>query len=187
MYILATHPEEQTKLQEHIDTHFHPDESNELPSYDIVFNMEYLDMFIREALRMYPIAPIFINRQSAEDFVIQGIGTIPAGTRIAVDIYSLHYDYDLWGPVDPHKFYPERFETKRHPMAWIPFGIGPRNCVGMRFALMELKMTLVSLLRKYSVLSCGTETKQTFEQLRETFVITPKDMIVQLKRRENHI
>ena len=108
-------------------------------------------MFIRETPRLYPIAPIVINRQSTEEFYIKGIGMIPAGTRIAVNMYRLHYDPDLWGPVDPHQFYPERFASKRHPMAWIPFGVGPRNCVGMRFALIELKMTLVCLVKSSSV------------------------------------
>ena len=139
-YVLATHPDEQLKLQEHIDTFFDPQNDDDMPSYDTVAQMDYLDMFIRETLRMYPIAPMVINRQSTEEFHIKNIGTIPAGTRVAVDMYTLHFDPELWGPEDPHKFYPERFETKRHPMAWIPFGAGPRNCVGMRFALMEMKL-----------------------------------------------
>ena len=62
---------------------------------------------------MYPIAPMVITRQSTEEFHIPGFGTIPAGTRIAPDMYKLHYDLDLWGPVDPHEFHPERFATKR--------------------------------------------------------------------------
>ncbi|CAF4403854.1 unnamed protein product, partial [Rotaria sp. Silwood2] len=74
---------------------------------------------------MYPVSPGPLTRQSAEDFYIKDIGTLPAGTRIAVDMYNLHYNPDLWGPVDPHVFYPERFSTKRHPLAWISFGAGP--------------------------------------------------------------
>lgn len=183
-YILATHPEEQAKLQEHIDTHFDTMNEDDMPSYDTVSQMEYLDMFVREVLRMYPIAPLVVNRQSNEDFYIKEIGTIPAGTRIAVDMYSLHYDPDLWGPVDPHTFYPERFETKRHPMAWVPFGAGPRNCVGMRFALMELKMALVRLLKTYSVVSCGEKTEQCFASLKENFVIAPREVYVRLQRRD---
>ena len=84
--LLATHPQEQQKLQEHIDVHFNPESEDEMPSYDTVLQMDYLDMFIRETLRMYPIVPMVINRQSTEDFHIKNIGTIPIGTRIAVDI-----------------------------------------------------------------------------------------------------
>ena len=185
-YVLATHPDEQLKLQHHIDEQFHPDTPDEMPSYESVSNMDYLDMFIREVLRMYPIAPFVVNRQSSEAFEIKGVGTVPIGTRIAVDMYRLHFDPELWGPVDPHEFYPERFATKRHPMAWIPFGAGPRNCVGMRFALMELKMTLVCLLKKYSIINCGIETEKPFKQLKEAVVIAPDKVIVRLERRDEH-
>ena len=154
-----------------------------MPSYDTVMQMDYLDMFIRETLRMFPIVPLVVNRQSTEDFDIPNIGTIPAGTRVAADMYSLHFDPDLWGPVDPHMFYPERFESKRHPMAWIAFGAGPRNCVGMRFALMELKLALVRLVKTYNIISCGEETDRSFKQLKESFVIAPKEVIVRLERR----
>ena len=183
-YVLATNLTEQRKLQEHIDTHFQSQTDDDMPSYDIVSNMDYLDMFVRETLRMYPIVPVVVNRQSTEDFHIENIGTIPAGTRIAVDMYSLHFNADLWGPVDPHEFYPERFKTKRHPLAWIPFGVGPRNCVGMRFALMELKMLLVRLLKTYSILDCGAETHKPFENLQEYIVIAPEEAIIRLQRRD---
>jgi cytochrome P450 len=154
-YVLANHPNIQNKLQEHIDTYFDLETEHSMPSYDTVMQMDYLDMFIRETLRMYPIAPAGLTRQNSEDFYINNIGIIPAGTTVTVDMYKLHFDPDLWGPVDPHVFHPERFATKRHPMAWIPFGAGPRNCVGMRFALTELKLILVRLLKSYSIINCG--------------------------------
>ena len=185
-YVLATHPDGQLKLQHHIDEHFHPDSPDQMPSYELVSNMDYLDMFIREVLRFYPIAPFVINRQSSEAFEIKGVGTIPPGTRIAVDIYQLHFDPELSGPLDPNEFHPERFATKRHAMAWIPFGAGPRNCVGMRFALMELKMTLVCLLKKYSIVNCGEETEKPFLELKEAVVIAPTKVIVRLERRDEH-
>ncbi|CAF0951063.1 unnamed protein product [Adineta ricciae] len=182
-YVLATHPHEQLTLQQHIDTYFNPEREDEMPSYDILSQMNYLDMFIRETLRMYPIAPIVINRQSTEAFDVKGVGVVPVGTCIAVDIYNLHFDAELWGPVDPHTFYPERFETKRHPMAWIPFGAGPRNCVGMRFALMEMKMVLIRLLKTYSVIDCGDQ-RNTFEsKLKEAVVIAPREIRIRLERR----
>ena len=182
-YALAAHPDEQKKLQNHIDEHFQPTPQQMFPSYDSLADLEYLDMFIRETLRIYPIAPIVLNRQSTEPFHIDGIGTIPAGTRIAADIYQLHFDPELWGPVDPKEFYPERFATKRHPMAWIPFGAGPRNCVGMRFALMEMKMALVCLLSRYTVVSCGADTDRAFQNLKEAVVIAPTEVLVRLESR----
>ncbi|CAF1464990.1 unnamed protein product, partial [Rotaria sordida] len=141
-------------------------------------------MFIRETLRMYPIIPGVINRQSTKDFQIDNFGTIPAGTIVSIDMYTLHFDPDLWGPVDPNTFYPERFATKRHPLAWIPFGIGPRSCVGMRFAMMEMKLVLACLLKTYSIIDCGEQTYQATDQLEETAVISPKNIIIRLQRRD---
>ncbi len=57
-YILATHPEEQQKLHKHIDAHFDPETEHTMPTYEIVSEMNYLDMFIRETLRIFPIVPI---------------------------------------------------------------------------------------------------------------------------------
>ena len=183
IYVLATHPEEQQKLQEHIDTHFQPEAEDTMPSYEEISNMDYLDMFIREVLRMFPIVPGVVTRTSADDFQVKGYGVLPAGTLIAADMYSLHFDADLWGPVDPHEFYPERFSTKRHPMAWIPFGGGPRNCVGMRFALTEMKMLLARLLKTYNVVDCGERTRESFKRLEEILVLAPRELIVRLERR----
>ncbi|CAF4773663.1 unnamed protein product, partial [Rotaria sp. Silwood2] len=185
-YVLATHPNEQLKLQEHIDSYFNPDTDDDAPSYETILKMEYLDMFIREVLRMYPIGPTAINRESTEDFHINGIGTIPAGTIVTVDMYTIHFDPDLWGPVDPNVFDPERFATKRHPLAWIPFGIGSRNCVGMRFALLEMKLFLIRLLKVYSIIDCGELTHRSTEELEEAAVIYPKSIIIRLQRRDEH-
>ncbi len=183
-YVLATHPEEQQKLQEHIDTHFDPETEDTMPTYEIVSEMDYLDMFIRETLRMFPIASGAINRQSNEDFCIKDMGVVPAGTLITVDMYNLHYNPNLWGPLDPNEFHPERFDTKRHPMAWLPFGVGPRNCIGMRFALLEMKMLLVRLLKTYTLIDCGEKTRKPFQQLEEVRVIAPKELVVKLQRRD---
>jgi thromboxane-A synthase len=183
-YVLATHPKEQQKLQEHIDEHFDPETEHTMPTYDIITKMDYLDMFIRETLRMFPIAPTVITRQSTEDFHIKGFGIVPAGIPISIDMYNVHFNPDLWGPVDPHEFHPERFATKRHPMAWIPFGAGPRNCVGMRFALLEMKMLLVRLLKTYTLVDCGEQTHKPFEKLKEIIVVAPEAAIVRLQRRD---
>ncbi|CAF1202619.1 unnamed protein product [Rotaria sordida] len=186
-YVLATHPNEQSKLQAHIDAHFDSITEDDMPNYEKISEMDYLDMFIRETLRMYPIAPNAVTRQNTKEFHIDGVGVIPIGTSITANQYSLHFNPDLWGPVDPHTFYPERFTTKRHPLAWVPFGAGPRNCVGMRFALMEMKIVLVRLLKIYSIIDCGEQTRQSIEQLEEMKVIAPKNMIVRLQRRDEQI
>jgi cytochrome P450 len=97
---------------------------------------------------------------------IKGIH-IPYNLVIAADVLTLHYDPDHWGPVDPHDFYRLRFssEIKRHPCVYAPFGIGPRNCAGMKFALIEVKLSLVKLLSKFEIVkSEHTPTKLEFEE-----------------------
>jgi cytochrome P450 len=56
---------------------------------------------------------------------------------IQVDVLSVHFNQELWGPEPVDEFHPERHSCKRHPLAFMPFGAGPRTCIGMRFALSE--------------------------------------------------
>jgi cytochrome P450 len=100
---------------------------------------------------------------------------------VYADIYSIHYDRELWGPEDPCVFFPERHEIKRHPMAYLPFGAGPRHCIGMRFALIEMKILLVRLLREYSILP-GAHLESKFN-IRERTVIAPEEVWVKLVKR----
>ena len=93
----------------------------------------------------------------------------------------MHYDRHLWGPEDPEKFFPERHSTRRHPMAFMAFGQGPRNCIGARFGLMEIKLCLSRLLQRFIILP----TKKTESNfiIRETLVIEPDAVYIQLKQR----
>jgi cytochrome P450 len=97
------------------------------------------------------------------------------------DMYSIHYDPQLWGPHDPELFYPERFEDKRHPMAFLAFGQGPRNCIGMRFAMMEIKLLLVHLLSRYTIIKTD-ETESNFKII-EKFVTKPESIWIKVKRK----
>jgi cytochrome P450 len=100
---------------------------------------------------------------------------------VHADVYSIHFDHELWGPDDPYVFLPERHQTKRHPMAYLPFGAGPRNCVGMRFALIEMKILLTRLLRDYNILP-GDQLESKFN-IREKVVIAPEEVWVKLEKR----
>ncbi|CAF3587341.1 unnamed protein product [Rotaria sp. Silwood1] len=175
-YVLAKEPLVQKKLQDEIDNY--DENKNE---YDQVHNMIYLDWFIREVLRMFPGAPQAMTRECNTTTVVCG-HTIDEGSVIQPDVLSIHYDPDLWGPEDPNIFLPERHSTPRHPAAFIPFGLGPRNCIGKRFALMEIKMCLARLLRQYSI-HPGDQMEEKFELKDTSFILHPKGVYVKIVKR----
>ncbi|EDO46449.1 predicted protein, partial [Nematostella vectensis] len=146
-YNLATNPDIQEKLQQEIDSVW--TDADQVLSYDILNELSYLDMVVSETLRMYP--PGMLTRAVTQDCVIQG-RRFRKGNAILMDVYSLHHDPELWP--EPERFNPERFTAEakqsRNPCAYLPFSAGPRNCVGMRFSLMELKLALTRILKKYS-------------------------------------
>ncbi|CAF0932919.1 unnamed protein product [Didymodactylos carnosus] len=130
-FVLANHSDVQQKLQNEIDQHFQDSGAEETirnPDYDLVQNMPFMEIFVKEVLRMYPIASTVINRRCMHNTDVCGI-KVTEGAVVQPDLYTIHYDPELWGPEDPNIFYPERHLTKRHPLAWMPFGNGPRNCV----------------------------------------------------------
>ncbi|CAF1336411.1 unnamed protein product [Adineta steineri] len=178
-YILATDHEVQQKLQDEIDANI--DSNVQSPTYEMIDKLEYLDMFIKEVNRMYPVGPIALTRLCMQDTTI-GQYTVKKGTVVQVDPYSIHYDVDLWGPVDPYKFYPERHATKRHPLAYVSFGAGPRSCVGIRFAMMEIKMTCVRLLKTFTILKCG-KLESNF-QIHDRATIKPEAVWVKFEHRK---
>ncbi|CAF2961446.1 unnamed protein product [Rotaria sp. Silwood2] len=174
-YILATKPDIQHKLHAEIDVYY----ENKI-DYDLITKMTYMDLFIREVLRMFPMSTMGITRQCNETTTVCG-HQIDKGTVIQPDIFSIHYNSEIWGPDDPNQFLPERHATERHPLAYLAFGAGPRACIGMRFALMEMKMCLAHLLRNYTVLP-GEHLEEGFK-LHEIFVIQPDAIYIKLEKR----
>ncbi|EFN69191.1 Probable cytochrome P450 6a13 [Camponotus floridanus] len=125
-------------------------------TYDAVQDMKYLDMVILETLRKYPPAPL-ISRKCEYNYQIPNSKVeLPSGMRVIIPIYGFHHDPNYYP--DPMKFNPERFteENKRtrHPYTYLPFGEGPRNCIGMRFALLQIKMGIISFLKNHRVEIC---------------------------------
>ncbi|XP_077870418.1 cytochrome P450 3A29-like [Saccoglossus kowalevskii] len=179
-YNLATNPEVQDTLHKEIDNVML---SYEEVGYDAVSDMTYLDMVVSETLRKYPPATRF-DRKCNKDVNINGI-KIPSGMTVVGSIYGIHHDPDIYP--DPDKFIPERFskeeKAKRHPYAWIPFGAGPRNCIGMRFALMEAKIGLVRALQKFTFEPCA-ETQIPPELGKMGFLSPPNGIILRIKSRQ---
>ncbi|XP_062716546.1 probable cytochrome P450 9f2 [Aedes albopictus] len=116
--------------------------------------MKYLDMVISETLRLWPSAPA-VDRLCVQDYTLdddQGLRChMEKGTGVWIPIYGIHRDAKHFP--EPDKFDPERFSEQRkgdiQSGTYMPFGIGPRSCIGMRFALMELKCIAYYLLLNF--------------------------------------
>ncbi|XP_051282195.1 cytochrome P450 3A40 [Dicentrarchus labrax] len=178
-YCLATHPETQKILQQEIDETF-PEKSQ--PTYDALMQMEYLDMVVNESMRLYPVATR-LERMTKSSVEINGV-TIPKGTVVMVPVYTLHRDPDLWS--EPETFKPERFSKENKdnvdPYAFLPFGAGPRNCIGMRFAVLMMKLVLVEILQNFSFVTCK-ETDIPLELGNDGFTSPKNPIKLRLKPR----
>eukprot|EP01134_Creolimax_fragrantissima_P005089 CFRG5089T1 len=116
-----------------------------LPSRDELSNLNYTVNSLKETLRKYTPVPI-VSRVAKETDVIDG-HTIPAGTKIFVNIKGIHDDPSLWE--HPDEFKPERFDMKFDPYSYLPFINGPRNCLGQHLALLEARIVLSLLLQRF--------------------------------------
>ncbi|XP_055388251.1 probable cytochrome P450 6a13 [Condylostylus longicornis] len=120
-------------------------------NYDSLGRMQLLERVILESLRMHPPIPI-IQRIAKERYQLPNGSKIPRGTHVLISVLGIHYDSELYP--NPNKFDPDRFipeiVAKRHPYSYLPFGEGPRICIGQRLAMLIIKIGLVSILRKYS-------------------------------------
>uniref|UniRef100_A0A2K5WRH1 unspecific monooxygenase n=1 Tax=Macaca fascicularis TaxID=9541 RepID=A0A2K5WRH1_MACFA len=183
IYELATHPDVQQKLQEEIDTVL-PNKAP--PTYDTVLQMEYLDMVVNETLRIFPIA-MRLERVCKKDVEINGI-FIPKGVVVMIPSYALHHDPKYWP--EPEKFLPERFSKKNNdnidPYIYTPFGSGPRNCIGMRFALMNMKLAIIRVLQNFSFKPCK-ETQIPLKLRLGGLLQTEKPIVLKIESRDGTV
>ncbi|XP_051573321.1 cytochrome P450 3A30-like [Myxocyprinus asiaticus] len=167
LYNLATNPDCLQKLVEEIDANF---PHNTPVTYDALMKMDYLEMAINESMRLLPTAPR-LERVCKKTVELNGV-TIPKDTLVAIPTYVLNRDPQLWE--SPDVFRPERFspesKSEVNQYAFMPFGLGPRNCIGMRFALMIMKLLVVKLLQNFSVETC----KETQIPLELNVIFQPK-------------
>jgi cytochrome P450 len=143
-FALGNHPEKRRELREEVDAVLDGDR----PTLEDVFELEYTGRVVDEVLRRYPpVTGVF--REPVEDVTIGGY-EVPAGTTVFLPTYQIHADDRFYD--EPDAFRPERWADDaaedRPEYAYFPFGGGPRHCVGMRFARMELKVVLATLARK---------------------------------------
>jgi cytochrome P450 len=146
-YLLGRHPHVLAQAQAEVDAVF----GREPPTADKLGRLVYLDQVFKETLRLYP--PIHVgNRLAAKNMTVQGY-PIRAGTRVMCSIYLTHRSPQYWD--EPDRFIPQRFAkgqaSARPALAYVPYGAGPRNCIGAAFAQVEAKVILARVLQRFNL------------------------------------
>ena len=182
-YLLASNPHVQEKLQAEIDQFFpSPDIT---ASYDTVTELQYLQQVVSESLRIYPITA-HVGRWAARETTIEG-KTIPRNCAVSAAVWVLHHDKAFWP--EPWTFDPERFAPENRDkiveMTYMPFGAGPRNCIGRRFAMMEIKMALVEMFRRFNIQTCH-KTPETLRVKNKgiTISVVGDELWLEISRRQ---
>jgi len=153
--ILATHPEVQEKARKEAFEKI-PDSF----TYDNLKELNYIEGLIKESLRMNPPVTNLLGRHVSKDTTLNNI-FLPANTTINMDLTSMGYDPNIWeNPqiVKPERWYNENL-TKEQRSAWMPFSFGPRICIGMNFSLLEQKIFLVKILKRFKDIKLVGEIK----------------------------
>ncbi|RUS83514.1 hypothetical protein EGW08_008693 [Elysia chlorotica] len=170
LYMLAKNPDVQEKVYEEIlDVVEHED-----PTHEDLAKLTYMGQVLDETLRLFP--PVSVISRKASETRTYGDITIPAGAVIQIPIKEIQRDpayYSNPEVFDPERFSPENKAT-RNPLAFIPFGQGPRLCIGMRLAYLEVKTALVQVLRKVKVELNDTTVPRKGEDITLIYVGTPR-------------
>ncbi|XP_023209501.1 cytochrome P450 4C1-like [Centruroides sculpturatus] len=158
LYLVGRYEDVQEKVYQELHEIFRNDKYRDITVEDLK-KMRYLDCVIKEALRIYP--PVaFISRHNPSEMKV-GEYILPANSSCVICIYAIHHNPTVFeNPeiFDPDRFLPENFK-KCHPFAFIPFSAGPRNCLGQRFSMMEMKTILANVLRHFTINSLDPRDK----------------------------
>ncbi|XP_066251087.1 cytochrome P450 4c3-like isoform X2 [Euwallacea similis] len=163
--LFAVHSDIQSAVYQEIVNILGTDLANE-PTYANLQEMSLLERCIKESLRLYPPVPLIGRRTSDE--IPTKFGVIPKDINAFIYVYDMHRNPDFW--LNPDKFDPSRHlpenSQNRHTYAYIPFSAGPRNCIGQRFAMLEIKAFFCGLLRKFVLEPVDTpETLVLFQEM----------------------
>ena len=174
LFELAKHQDIQRKVQKEIDGVLKTGDF----IYESLHELKFLECCIDETLRKYPIVPLLM-RECTEDYKIPDTDLIiPKGMGLMIPVFGLHRDPEIYE--DPIKFKPERFanspngDGKAKGLFYLPFGDGPRNCIGMRLGKITTKFGLATVLSKYSIEFCDKsmmESELKFDTMQ--FILTP--------------
>lgn len=155
MFLLAKYPDWQKRLRDEVFQVCVEEKDsgklNTLPRFEQLEELKNLDMVVHECLRIYP--PTTVLARKCENYTSLVGLKCPMDTEIVLPVIQIHRMKEYWGS-DMDDFKPERFAggiegAVRHPMAYLPFSAGPRKCIGQTFALSEMKMILVVILKSF--------------------------------------
>lgn len=154
LFELARNPEIQQKCHEELDRAL-KNSGPEGITYDVLYELKYLDHCIDEALRIYPIIPVHL-RIATRDYQVPDTDlVVPKGTSTFIPVLGFQRDPEIYE--NPMKFIPERFQNSHNGggkvdgLFYTPFGDGPRNCIGMRMGKLQTKLGLAQVLSKFKV------------------------------------
>ena len=149
-----------------------------MPSLDDLPQLTYSKQVIQEILRLYPVAWCF-DREATRDEVVGGFA-VPRGALAVISPYLLHRNPRFWE--NPEHFDPERFAPGRMPVrgSYIPFGLGPRACIGARFAQIQLRLLLPALIRNWSFAPLSHRSPEA----QPMFTLRMRRLPVRLMRRD---
>jgi cytochrome P450 len=144
-YLLARHPEAEARLHDELDRVL----GGRLPSLADLAELKWTRMVLEEAMRLYPPAHTISRTALGEDWI--GGVRVPRGASITISIYVTHRSPNIWP--EPERFDPERFTpaavAARHRFAYLPFGGGPRICIGSSFAMAEAQVIVAMIAQRY--------------------------------------
>uniref|UniRef100_A0A1I8PE23 Cytochrome P450 n=1 Tax=Stomoxys calcitrans TaxID=35570 RepID=A0A1I8PE23_STOCA len=159
LHLLARHPKVQQKVVDELNQIY--GENNPLDFTLMNLNkLKYMEHVIKESMRLYPPIPL-IGREITEDFKYThsrvGDGVLLAGTQVIVSIFNTMRQPDIFE--NPAEFIPERHESTNvaNAYSYIPFSAGPRNCIGQKYAMYEMKVLISKILREYELLPLGPD------------------------------
>ncbi|XP_022919765.2 cytochrome P450 6a2-like [Onthophagus taurus] len=181
LYELARNPDIQEKLRKEIWECLNKNKGKF--SYDGIVEMKYLDKIVNETLRLYPPGGI-LQRLCTEDYILPNGEILEKGTVINASQMGVHKDEEFYP--NPEKFDPERFneenKSKRPHMTFLTFGEGPRICLGIKFAHLQIKIGIISILKDHQV-SVDNFLEYPLEFKKNAIFLTPKyDILLKLKK-----
>ncbi|KAK3732821.1 hypothetical protein QZH41_017720 [Actinostola sp. cb2023] len=146
---IAGYPEVQEKLRQELDGALQGQEPSTFQDLDK--RLPYMEMVLKESARMHPALALSLPERTVKPVTDMAGFQIPEGTTVCVDTHSLNFSEKYWK--NPEQFQPERFAegTRQIPGSYFRFGMGPRKCLGYRYALAITRIVVASVLQKYSI------------------------------------